>query len=276
MLAARARRAIRVDLEVGLVDLDLADVLGLREHGDGARGRVDATLRFGLGHSLHAMHAGFEFELRVRALARDARDDFAIAAVLALVGAQYLDTPALPLGVAAVHAKQIAGEDRGFVAARAGAHLEEQVRIVVGILRHEMQQQLPFEGRAAPDELLVLVLGERAHVGIGARTQFRGSRDIALELAVKVEIPRHRVEPRVLLRQLAEPILVEDRSRVTEQPGDLFVPLDQLHELGAQRLLHLPAVEVAAGSKRCSAGIDKPYLSSARLLRSSRSLRTLP
>ena len=248
VLAAGARRAIGVDLEVGLVDLDLADVLGLGKHGDGARRGVDAALRLGLGHALHAMDAGLELQLRVRALARDARDDLAIAAVLAGIRAQDLDAPALALGVAAVHAEQIAGEDRGFVAARAGAHLEEQVRVVVGILRHEMQEQLPLERGEPPGELLVLVLGERAHVGIGARAQLRGRGEIPLELAMEVEVARDLVEARVLLRQLAEPVLVGDRRRVTEQPRDLFVPLDQLHELGAQRLLHLLAISWAGGS----------------------------
>ena len=83
VLAAGARRAIRVDLQIRLVDLDLADVLRLREHGDRAGRRVNAPLRLGIRHALHAMHAGLELQLRVRALARDARDDLAIAAVLA-------------------------------------------------------------------------------------------------------------------------------------------------------------------------------------------------
>ena len=165
VLAARARRAVGVDLQVRLVDLDLADVLGLGEHRDGAGRRVDASLRFRLRHALHAMHAGLELELRVRAFARDARDDLAVAAVLAGIRAQDLHAPALPLGVAAVHPVQIAREDRGLVPARARADLEEQIRVVVGVLRHEVHEQrllarvalrderpraLPRRARAAP------------------------------------------------------------------------------------------------------------------------------
>ena len=59
---------------------------------------------------------------------------------------------------------------------------------------------------------------------------------------MEVEVARDLVEARVLFRQLAEPVLVRDRRRITEQPRDLLVPLDQLRELGAQRLLHLLAI----------------------------------
>ena len=51
----------------------------------------------------------------------------AIAAVLARALAQRLDLPALRFGVAAVHAQQVAGEDRRLVAAGAGADLEEDI-----------------------------------------------------------------------------------------------------------------------------------------------------
>ena len=103
-------------------------------------------------------------------------------------------------------------------------------------------EHLPLERGEPPGELLVLVLGERAHLGIGARAQLRGGGDVALELSMDAEIARDLVEARVFLRQVAEPVLVGDRRRITEQPRDLLVPLDQLHELGAQRLLHLLAV----------------------------------
>src|SRR5688572_30783093 len=97
-----------------------------------------------------------------------------------------------------------------------------------------------------------------------------------LKLAMEAEVARHLIEAGVFFRQLAEPVLVGDRRSIAEQSRDLLVPLDQLRELGAQRLLHLLAINWPGGSARCSAGIDKPYLSSERLMRSSRSLRTPP
>ena len=66
MLAARALRAIDVDAQILVVDLDV-DIFGLRQHRHGGRRGVDAALRFGDRHALHAMHAAFEFQLGVDA-----------------------------------------------------------------------------------------------------------------------------------------------------------------------------------------------------------------
>ena len=146
------------------------------------------------------MHARLEFQLRVGALADDARDDLAIAAVLAGIRAQDLDGPTPALRIAAVHPKQVPGEDRGLVPARAGTHLEKQIRIVVRILRHEMHQEPPLEIGAPRDELLVLVVGERAQLRIAGFAQLLGRRDLALELAICREVARDLVEPRIFLR----------------------------------------------------------------------------
>ena len=56
------------DLEVLLVDLHV-DVVGLGQDGDGRRRGVDAPLRLGRRHALHAVHAALEAQLRVDVLA---------------------------------------------------------------------------------------------------------------------------------------------------------------------------------------------------------------
>ena len=83
VLAAGAGGAVGVDAQVRRVDLDFLDLLELRQdrHRDG-RG-VDAALRFGGRHALHAVRAGLEFQPREDAAADDAADDFPVAAVLA-------------------------------------------------------------------------------------------------------------------------------------------------------------------------------------------------
>ena len=117
--------------------LDLADLLELRQDRDRARRGVDAALRLGRRHALHAVRAGLELELRIGAAADDAADDLAVAAVLAGALAEHLDAPALALGVARVHPEQVAGEDRGLVAAGAGADLEEDVALVARVRRDQ-------------------------------------------------------------------------------------------------------------------------------------------
>ena len=117
-LAARTARAVDVDAQVVRVDLDL-DVLDLGQHGDGGGRGVDAPLRLGDRHALHAVHAGLELHLRVDLVAANAERDLLEAARVALGRVDLLDLPLLQLGVARVHAVEVAGEDRRLVAAGA-------------------------------------------------------------------------------------------------------------------------------------------------------------
>src|SRR5262249_32851187 len=64
VLSAGAGRAERVDLEVDGIDLDVVDRVDLRQDRDGRGRSMDAALRLGLGHALHAMRARFELEPR--------------------------------------------------------------------------------------------------------------------------------------------------------------------------------------------------------------------
>ena len=66
-----------------------------------------------------------------------------------------LGLPAVALGVAAVHAEELGREERGLLAARAGADLDDDVLVVVGVARQEQDAQLL--DRAAPASRLGLV-----------------------------------------------------------------------------------------------------------------------
>src|ERR1700688_693494 len=83
VLAAGARRLIRVDLEIFRVDLDL-DVLGLGENRDGRGRRVHAALRFGDRDALDAVHATLILEEAVWLAALDRQHDLLEASGLAL------------------------------------------------------------------------------------------------------------------------------------------------------------------------------------------------
>ena len=68
VLAAGAGGAVGVDAQIRRIDLDLLHLVELRQDGDRHRGGVDAALRFGRRHALHAMRAGLELQPRERAL----------------------------------------------------------------------------------------------------------------------------------------------------------------------------------------------------------------
>src|SRR3970282_1572038 len=89
--------------------------------------------------------ARLNLELRIRPAPDDAADDLLVAAVLARAQAQDLEVPPLPFGVAPIHAKQIPGEDRGFVAGRARANFQEQIGVVIGVLGDQVLGETSFE-----------------------------------------------------------------------------------------------------------------------------------
>src|SRR5208283_2123419 len=89
-LAALARRAADIDLDVFRFDLDV-HFPGLRQHGDGAGAGVDAPLSLGRRHALDAMHAAFVFEPLVNVRAADLENDFFEAAEVGRTGIECLD-----------------------------------------------------------------------------------------------------------------------------------------------------------------------------------------
>ena len=137
-------RAVDVDLEVVLVDLDL-DLLGLGHHGDGGGRGVDPPLRLGLGNALDAVRAALVLEDGVGAVALDGEDDLLEAAGLALVRREDLGLEAAPLGVAGQHPVDVAGPDRGLVAADALPHLDDHVLRVGRVALDERELQLLLE-----------------------------------------------------------------------------------------------------------------------------------
>ena len=174
-LAAGSARAERIDADVLLVDLDV-DFLGFGQHRDGGRGRVDPAAAFGRRHALDAVDAALVLQLAVDALALDRRDGFLDAADAGLAERHHLELPALALGEAAVHAEQLAGKERRLVAAGAGADFEQDVLLVVGILRQQQDAHLLEQRRLPRLEILQLLPGERGHLGSPPRTSSCASR----------------------------------------------------------------------------------------------------
>ena len=112
----------------------------------------------------------FEFEPREHALAGDVGDDLLVAAESPTRSPRDdLDLPAHAVGVALIHAEQVAGEQRRLLAAGAGAHFEDGALLVGGILGQELHLELALELLDLGIERAKLRFGERSHVGIGRR-----------------------------------------------------------------------------------------------------------
>ncbi len=238
VLAAGAGGAVGVDAQVRRIDLLGLDLVDLGQHGHGAGRRVDAALRLRGGHALHAMGAGLELERGVDAAARDAADDLLVAAVLALARAQDLDGPAHGFGVLRVHAEQVAGEDGGFVAARAGADLEVDVALVVRVGRDQRLLQLQLERFVALLECSEFLFTHRTNIGVAVFDHLSGGGHVRVNRLVIGKQLYDRFDARILLRQIAELVLVADHIRIGEQPGEFLEAVAHGLQLVAYRLLH--------------------------------------
>jgi hypothetical protein len=135
-LTARTRRAEDVDADVLVLDLDV-DFLGLGKHGDRCRRGVNAALALGRRNALHAMNPRLAPQRAVRPFAGDLEYHFLGAAERAVGERHGLELPAVPLAEAHVHAVEVSREERGLVAAGAGADFDDRVALIEGIARQQ-------------------------------------------------------------------------------------------------------------------------------------------
>jgi hypothetical protein len=150
--------------------------------------------------------AGFEFQFRIHAVADDAHDDFAVAAQVRRRLGHHFHLPAVAFGVAGVHAQQVAGKQGRLVTAGAGADLEEDVALVVLVLRQQHLLQLQVELAKASLGRVDLVLGKFLHLRV--RQHLLRSRDISLGGLVLVVDGDQRSELGMLAAHLAEAVHV--------------------------------------------------------------------
>jgi hypothetical protein len=101
-----------------------------------------------------------------------------------------LELPALFGRVALVHAEQVGREERGLVAAGAGADFEDGVLLVGRILGQEHALHRALQFRQALAQFGGLFLGDRLHVGI------RGHRLGILQFALGLVPLVHRLHER--------------------------------------------------------------------------------
>ena len=177
-----------------------------------ASSRVDAPLRLGLGHALHAVSAALEAERAVGAVALHREEDFLVAVERRLVRAHHVDFPAARLAVAGVHAEEVAREQRRLVAARAGAHLEHGVASLQRIRRQQAGQHGALGVRLLGLQPLQLLLGHRTELGVFQQ------RLVAVDVVQQLEVARggglQLAQCRMLRHDGAVALRVGDHRRV--------------------------------------------------------------
>ena len=106
---------------------------------------MNASLGFGSGHTLNAVHAGFIFQFRIRTFAFDFKDDFLVTADADGTLRHDLALPAFALCVTRIHAEQICRKQRGFIAACSGADFDDHVLFIARIFGNEQPFNFFFE-----------------------------------------------------------------------------------------------------------------------------------
>ena len=236
VLAASAAGAEGVDAKLRRVDRDLGRFVGLGHHGHGAGAGVDAALRLGGGHALHAVAAGLESQLLVHPLAFHPDDHFLVAAQVAGAFAHQFGAPALALAVAQVQPRQVAGEQRAFFAAGAGADFNKGVAFVVRVARQ--QGLLDFTLQPVQVGLAIgnFLLGHGGHVGVVQ--QGLGGGHVGLALAERTPALHQRVGVGLFARQRPVALHVRHHRGV----GQAGVQFGQAHfqavQLLAQAVFH--------------------------------------
>ena len=75
----------------------------------------------------------------------------------------------MPVGVALIHAEEIASEQRRLLSAGAGAEFEDRALLVGGVLRQKLHLELPLKLLDPRVKRAKLLTGERRHFGVGGR-----------------------------------------------------------------------------------------------------------
>ena len=164
------------------------------------------------------MNAALVLEPFVNVVAGDGEDDFLEAAKVGRAGIERLHLPALRLGVAGIHAKQVGSEKRRLGTASSSSDFDDGVPRVGEVGRDDAA--LDFESETPllllqSHDLLLCHLGQ-----FGSKWLALEQRTILIEVRHHLEISRagrdEFLEMRIFLRELlGTPVVVED-SRVAE------------------------------------------------------------
>ena len=140
-MSAGAGRTEGVNAQIFRIDLNV-NFFSFRKNRNGDRRSVNASTGLSLRHALHAMHAGFMLQFRIDFLAFNQRDGFLHTADSGFGSIENLHLPALAFGIARIHAQDIGSKQGCFIAAGAGANLQNHVLFIVGILRNQQELEV--------------------------------------------------------------------------------------------------------------------------------------
>src|SRR5436190_3000919 len=253
-LSSRTAGAEDVDPQVLVLDPDV-DLFRFRQHGDGRRRGVNSSLGLRGRHALHAVYPALPAHGSKGTIAGHLEDGFLDAAERALGVRDRLPPPPRALDEPRIHAVEIGREQRGFVAARAGADLDDGVAVVQGIVREERGLESRLERRHRRLQLLDLASGLGGHLGVVNENELARVGELVLGLLKLRRQLGDRLEASVLPSQIRDLAAVAEGVRIGEQPLDLRRPGERVAQqvAEAQRLSSPWRCPTASGTSGGSA-----------------------
>ena len=177
------------------------------------------------------MSARLKLQLRIGAIPDHADDHFLIAAEITLALRYDLCFPALALGVAHIHAKEVAREKRRLITARAGTDFKEDVPLIVRISRQQHDLEIFIELLKLLAALRELRLGEFLHIGV--RQELLALRALLLILLVLAHLLHHGFDFGAFTREIAELIHIASHLGGGQHRVDFLEPSAERAQLGA-------------------------------------------
>ncbi len=176
------------------------------------------------------MHATLELQAAVRPDPVHLEDHLAQPADPGLARREHLHAPAMPLGIPRVHAKQIRGEQRRFLAAGASADLDDHVALVKRIVWEQLDLQNLQEPRLLRFQSVHLVARHLAQLRVRLLVAHPANTS-QLQARGLHAVPRvhGRLDPRQLLPNAAQRVGVRGHLRAREL---LVQPLGLERQLG--------------------------------------------
>src|SRR5277367_2240505 len=151
---------------------------------------------------------------------------------------QDFDRPTFGLGIAGVHAEQIAGEQCRLIAAGSGADFQKDIAVVMRILRNQQALQLELFAQDAGVQLRKFLLAQILGGGIGILGQFMRDCGVSLERDETAIAIDQGSQARVFHRQFAKLVLTPDDARIRQQAADFLEALVKFFQLAPDRIFH--------------------------------------
>ena len=187
---------------------------------------MDAPLRLGRRHALHAMDAALVFHFPENARTARAENHLFHAAEFGRVAFELLDFETAPLGIPAIHPVKVGGEKRRLVAAGARSDFHDCVAVLVRVGRQERELDFLFRPVDPLFERGDFGLCHLRHFGVGGLRQPGVVAEFRLRFLQNIPQRDEFLETRVFAHPFARLLRVVEKIRLGDRRFEFAESLD--------------------------------------------------